>query len=110
MISKRDFGTKIGLIKEQCYYSMQNEKKIQYSCRRIKIPAGGEKCIEAITDKLMMPHYDREENSAKKMFRDLCDKYMRNQLYHPCEECILIDEHNIKVIKHSKCKAVLQRV
>ena len=42
-----------GLIKEQCYHSMNSEEKIQYSCRRIKIPASGEKCIEVmITDKL----------------------------------------------------------
>jgi len=31
------------LIKEQCYHWMNSEEKIQYSCRRIKIPADGEK-------------------------------------------------------------------
>ena len=62
-----------GLIKEQCYHSMKSEEKIQYSCRCIKIPAGGEKCVEVmITNRLVMPYYDREENPAKKVFRDLC--------------------------------------
>jgi len=42
----------------------------------------------------------RKENPAKKVFRDLCDKYMRNQLYHPCEEYTLVDKHNTKVIKY----------
>ena len=43
---------------------MKSEKKFQY--RRIKIPAGGEKCVEMmITDKLVMPYCDREENPAK---------------------------------------------
>ena len=80
---------------------MQSEKKIQYSCRRIKIPAGGEKCVEVmITDKLVMSYYDCKENPAKKVFRDLCDKYMPNQLCCPCKECTLVDEHNTKVIKH----------
>ena len=78
---------------------MQNEKKIQYSCKHIKIPAGDEKCVEVMmTDKLVMLY--REENPAKKVFRDLCDKYMRNQLYHPCEEYTLVDKHNTKVIKY----------
>ena len=50
---------------------MKNEEKIQYSCKHIKIFAGGEKCVEVmITDKLVMPYYC-EENPAKKMFRDL---------------------------------------
>ena len=47
--------------------------------KRFNIVAGilrfpdGEKCIEVmITDKLVMPYYDREENPAKKVFRDLC--------------------------------------
>ena len=53
-----------------------------------------------ITDKLVMPYYDREENPVKKVFRDLCDKYMCNQLCYPCKECTLVDEYNTKVIKH----------
>ena len=54
---------------------MQSENKIQYSCRRIKILAGAEKCVEVmITDKLGMLYYDCEENPAEKVFRDLCDK------------------------------------
>jgi len=45
---------------------MKSEKKFQYSCRHIKIPAGDEKCVEMmITDKLVMPYCDREENPAK---------------------------------------------
>ena len=59
-----------GLIKEQYYHSMNSEKKIQYSCRRIKISASDEKCVEVmITNKLVMPYYDREENPPKKVFR-----------------------------------------
>ena len=80
---------------------MKSEEKIQYNCRRIKILAGFEKCVKVmITDKLVMPYYDREENPAKKVFRDLCNMYMRNQLCYPCKECTLVDEHNTKVIKH----------
>ena len=47
---------------------MKSEEKIQYNCRRIKILADGEKCVEVmITDKLVIP-YDREENPLKKCF------------------------------------------
>ena len=54
-----------GLIKEQCYHSMNSEEKIQYSSRRIKISASGEKCVEVmITNKLVMPYYDRKEKSS----------------------------------------------
>ncbi|KYN10211.1 hypothetical protein ALC57_17664 [Trachymyrmex cornetzi] len=52
---------------------------------------------------IVMPYYDRE-NPAKKVFRDLCDKYMRNQLCYPCEECTLVDKHITK-----ECFAWLQR-
>jgi len=49
---------------------MKNEEKIQYSCRHIKTLAGGKKCVEVmITDKLVIPYYDREENPIKKVFR-----------------------------------------
>ena len=66
-----------------------------------------------ITDKLVMPYYDHEENPAKKVFHDLCDKYMRNQLCYPCKECTkestLVDEHNTKMIKHYDILDVKQR-
>ncbi|KYN26714.1 hypothetical protein ALC57_03911 [Trachymyrmex cornetzi] len=92
---ERFWYTAFGLIKEQCYESMKSENKIQYSCRQIKIPVGGEMCIELmITDNLVMPYYDCEENPAQKVYRDLCDKYMRNQSCHPCREYELVDEHN----------------
>ena len=41
---------------------MKSEKNIKYSCTRIKISAGDEKCIEVMvkTDNLVMPYYDRE--------------------------------------------------
>ena len=47
-----------------------------------------------------MPYYDCEENPAKKVFRDLYDKYMHDQLCYLCKECTSVDEHNKKVIKH----------
>ena len=91
---------------------MKSEEKIQYNCRRIKILAGFEKCVKVmITDKLVMLYY--EENPAKKVFRDL---YMRNLLCYPCKECILVDEHNTKIIKHydildvKRCCNVYERV
>ncbi|KYN43896.1 hypothetical protein ALC56_01631 [Trachymyrmex septentrionalis] len=65
----------------QCYYTM----------------GGGEKCVKVmITDKLVMPYYDCEENPAKKVFRDLYDKYMHDQLCYLCKECTSVDEHNKK--------------
>ena len=50
-----------GLIKEQCYHSMNSEEKIQYSCRRIKIPADGEKLKwgQQVSDAILRP---REES------------------------------------------------
>jgi len=43
------------------------EDSIYHSCRCIKIPAGDKKCVEMmITDKLVMPYYDREESPAEK--------------------------------------------
>jgi len=63
-----------GLIKEQCYHSMKSEDSIYCSYRRIKIPAGDEKCVEVmITDRLVMPYYNREKNPAVTC---VCDKYM----------------------------------
>jgi len=53
------------------------KRKFNIVASGIKISVGGEKCAEVmITDKLMMPYYNREKNPAKKVFRDLCEVYV----------------------------------